>query len=266
MICNVSREEVVDAIKIHWKLQLGCYFKSIVNLNGAMYNLGDKVVDYFWNYAGLIEANSDEDAEKLVDRIIAFAQENERVPAVYIDPTVKPNNFGELIAKRGFKLSGDEIWMFLNPTRFSTIEQPKDLHIKRVLTDEDMKVFIDIFDLSYGMGEDGKVYGESLFDAFKSGTKDVEIFHYLGMSNGIPASIASVYISSDVAGIYNVGTIPDFRKKGFGAALSRVAIAEALKHNVRKLLLQTELDSEPERLYSKIGFDQAFSGEIWSLE
>jgi GNAT superfamily N-acetyltransferase len=105
-----------------------------------------------------------------------------------------------------------------------------------------------------------------LFDAFKSGTKDVEIFHYLGMSNGIPASIASVYISSDVAGIYNVGTIPDFRKKGFGAALSRVAIAEALKHNVRKLLLQTELDSEPERLYSKIGFDQAFSGEIWSLE
>ena len=265
MICNVSRDEVVDAIKIHWKLQLGCYFKSVVNLNGAMYNLGDKVVDYFWNYAGLIESN-EKDSGELLNRIISFAQENNRVPAVYIDPTVEPSNFREFLVNRGFKLSGDEIWMFLNPLSFSLKEKPQGLQVKRVKTADEMRKFIEVFDLSYEMGEDGKVYGESLFDAFISGIKDVEVFHYLGMIDNSPVSIASVYISHDAAGIYNVGTIPEFRKKGFGAALSRESIAEALKHNVRRLLLQTELESEAESLYKNIGFEPAFSGEIWSIE
>ena len=265
MINNVSEKEIVDAINIHWRLQLGSYFKAVNDLSGAFYNLGDKVVDYFWNYAALINT-TEKDADRLIDRIIDFAEKNNRVPAIYIDPTVKPSNFRDYIKKKGFKLSGDEIWMFFNPSGFSMKDRPPTLQIKRVETDKEMHSFIDVFDAAYAMGKDGKVYLESLFDAFKKKHKNVEIFHYLGKVDDKPVSIASVYISKDVAGIYNVGTIPSYTKRGLGGALSRIAISEAVKHKVRRLLLQTELESEAERLYLKLGFKPAFSGEIWSLE
>lgn len=270
MIDNVSTKEIEDAIRIHWKLQLGSYFSSVHELGGATYNLGDPVTDYYWNYAGLIRAEGGEENE-VIDRVMEFAKLHDRVPAIYIDPSTQPNSFVETIKQRGFSAEGDEIWMFY-PDGAGASEPAVDsngLDISVVGSDSDLSQFLDVFNEAYEMLEDGETttpYGDSLVNAYNSPPDGVEIKHFIGRHDGVAVSIASTYLAGDVAGIYNVGTPEAERRKGYGTFLSQHAINYAVKARVRKLILQTDLDSPAEKLYTKLGFKPAFSAGIWSTE
>ncbi len=61
---------------------MGTYFASVHDLDGATYNLGDKVTDYYWNYAGKIDTTED-NKDALIERVIAFASAHSREPAFY---------------------------------------------------------------------------------------------------------------------------------------------------------------------------------------
>lgn len=268
MICNVSHDDVVDAVEIHWGLQLGSYFGSVHDIDGAVYNLGKRVKDYYWNYAGLIRTSKGEEVN-LIKKIIDFAQRNDRVPAVYIDPTVTPPSFVDTLKKKSFQPEDEEIWMFYTHETKIDIQHPMDLKITKVQSNEDMMTFVRVFNESFGLIEDGKEnsdYGLSLMDAYSDPNLGVNIVHFIGWVSNNPVSVASTYLKNNTAGIYNVGTPEEFRGHGYGTSLSKAAIQEALSNNCRRLLLQTELDSGPERLYSRLGFKQAFSAGIWSMK
>ncbi len=266
MICRVSDEDVKDSIEIHWNLQLGSYFLSVHNLGGAVYNLGGRVTDYYWNYAGLINTVVGQE-QNLINTIVEFAKEHDRTPAVYIDPTIHPPSFIKALRDNGFQSEDEEIWMFFNPNINVDIPHIPNLRISKVRNNRDMDVFVRIFNEAFELiteDQDNSDYGLSLLDAFMNKELKVDIVHFIGWVDDNPVSVASTYIYKDVAGIYNVGTPESYRCNGYGGALSLAAINEARKRKCRRLLLQTELNSGPERLYSKLGFEQAFSAGIWS--
>ena len=267
MIESVSKDEIVDAIQIHWKLQLGSYFKCICDLGGVKYNLGERVTDYYWNYAGLIECPPDAET-KLVEDVISFAITNTRVPAIYIDPSSHSTTLIDAMRQKGFEAEDEEIWMFWDQSADIDEKSPNGLNITTVDSLDKMKIFVDVFNESYEMLEEGEtnsVYGLSLMDAYHIKPRGVEIVHLIGYVNSDPVSIASVYIADDVAGIYNVGTPPKYRNQGYGRALSLAAINRGKSQKPRRMLLETELNSGPQRLYSKLGFRPAFSAAIWAM-
>lgn len=49
---------------------------------------------------------------------------------------------------------------------------------------------------------------------------------YLGMVGGKPVSIVATVLFAGVIGIYSLGTLPEFRKRGYGEALLRAAVAK----------------------------------------
>ena len=267
MICNITIDMLVDAIEIHWKLQLGSYFSGVHKLNGAVYNIGGRVTDYYWNYAGLINAEHGKEKD-LIAEIIAFAESKNRIPAIYLDPSTKPNNFDVFLKEAGFIAEDDEIWMFYDRNKQTDIVNPKEMKILPVKNMKDMEGFISVFNEAYEMLEEGETespYGQSLLDAFQNPPKEVIIEHYLGVVNKKIVTVGSIYMSGDVAGLYNVGTLPEECKKGYGGAISSYVINRSNELDHRRLLLQTELDSDAASLYSKLGFMPAFSGAIWSL-
>lgn len=266
MICNISVNEIEEAVRIHWKLQLGSYFDSVHDLNGAVYNLGGLVTDYYWNYAGMINTKPNE-AKELINRIIEFASEHNREPAFYLDPSTKPENFSELLTNAGFHPDDDEIWMFFNGFPKNLKPQPSDLNIKEISSQSDMKDFVDVFHDAYEFLEDGETsstYGDSLMEASQKQTKDVNVYHFIGSCSGKPVSVSSIYMSGTNAGLYNVGTSISSQGHGYGTALSIHAIEFAKSKGAKKILLQTELGDDAERLYKNLGFGQAFSGVIWA--
>lgn len=76
---------------------------------------------------------------------------------------------------------------------------------------------------------------------------------WVGYVKGQAMATAVTVISEDVIGIYNLATAPEFRKRGFGEAMSRHAIAETLAvTGAKPVVLQST--SQGRRLYERLGF------------
>jgi ribosomal protein S18 acetylase RimI-like enzyme len=76
---------------------------------------------------------------------------------------------------------------------------------------------------------------------------------YVGYADGEPVATASIVIGGGVLGVYNVATLPDFQKRGYGEAVMRHAMADACpERGMERAILQ----STPAgfKLYQRMGF------------
>ena len=76
---------------------------------------------------------------------------------------------------------------------------------------------------------------------------------YVGYQGGVPVSTAAIVMGGGAIGVYNVATIPDQQRRGFGEAVMRYALCEAQRDSgVHRTILQ----STPAglRLYERMGY------------
>jgi len=76
---------------------------------------------------------------------------------------------------------------------------------------------------------------------------------YVGYVDGVPVSTTATIECGGTVGVYNVATMPEFRRRGYGEAVMRYALADAERVRApRPIVLQsTEAGL---RLYEKMGF------------
>ncbi len=72
---------------------------------------------------------------------------------------------------------------------------------------------------------------------------------YVGYVDGRPVTTAATVVSGDIAGIYNVGTMPGLRRRGYAEALVRFAIAQT---GCRRSILQASLHGLS--MYERMGY------------
>ncbi len=70
--------------------------------------------------------------------------------------------------------------------------------------------------------------------------------------NDIPAATSLVYCDNDIAGIYAMSTLSQFRRKGLGRAAVQACLEVAKDHNLSYVVLYTSSMGQP--LYEKMGF------------
>lgn len=78
----------------------------------------------------------------------------------------------------------------------------------------------------------------------------MDLYYYL--HNDIVAATGLVYHQKDVAGIYLVGTTPEYRRRGFADAIVRRALKNEAKKGVSTVVLQASEMGFP--VYERIGF------------
>jgi ribosomal protein S18 acetylase RimI-like enzyme len=77
---------------------------------------------------------------------------------------------------------------------------------------------------------------------------------WVGYSDGLPIATAGTVSCDGVAGLYNVATVPKYRGRGWGEAITRYAIAAAMRENtIERAILQST--SQGLSLYRKMGFE-----------
>jgi GNAT superfamily N-acetyltransferase len=74
---------------------------------------------------------------------------------------------------------------------------------------------------------------------------------FVGMVQGRPVAIAAIVAAAGAVGIYSVGTLPAFRRRGYGEALLRAAVAQSSPGSRPLVLQSTEAGYA---LYQRMGF------------
>jgi len=77
---------------------------------------------------------------------------------------------------------------------------------------------------------------------------------YVAYFDGKPVGTSFLFSLMKTGGIFNVGTLKEYRKRGIGTALTVHAIMESSKEGNDLHTLQTAKGGNAERLYEKIGF------------
>jgi ribosomal protein S18 acetylase RimI-like enzyme len=75
---------------------------------------------------------------------------------------------------------------------------------------------------------------------------------YLGFLDGKAVATSGLYYGDGTAGVYNVGTLPDYRRRGLGAAMTWHAVSRGADHGCTVSILQASVMGKP--VYERMGF------------
>jgi GNAT superfamily N-acetyltransferase len=86
--------------------------------------------------------------------------------------------------------------------------------------------------------------------------------HFLARLGGRPVSAAVGFLGAGVVGLYWVGTLPEARRRGLGAAVSLAPLLAARAAGVRVGILHASSMGVP--VYQRLGFRQHGPLDIWA--
>jgi GNAT superfamily N-acetyltransferase len=167
---------------------------------------------------------SDPDAaiEAAIDRC-----RHRHVPMMWwTGPSTQPTKLGITLEEFGF--TGEEVAGMAADLRSlpRDVSAPAGLVMRRVADIEVMKEWCHVFCAGFEMPD---FVGEALLDLCRSIGFDSQatVRHYVAWLNDEPVSTSSMFLGAGVAGIYNVATVPEARRKGIGSAATLMPLQEA---------------------------------------
>lgn len=88
-----------------------------------------------------------------------------------------------------------------------------------------------------------------------------DLTHYAGFIDGLPVATAMRFTSHRIAGIFNVSTIPEYRRRGIGAAITWRAALDGLAEGCIASFLQASEMGEP--VYKRMGYRAVDTVVVW---
>lgn len=181
----------------------------------------------------------------------------------HLSPTMRPHELARYLTEAGFEDGGDEPAMAAVLSDPSDPSSLADLEIARVETDDDLEGYRNVLAVGFGEGPREADWVASVFA--KAGVAGEGPWrHMVGRTGGEPAATASLLVTQATAGIYFVCTRPEFRRRGFGTAMTTAAMVEAARSGAKHAVL----GSSPmgQRIYERLGFRTIFSYRLFEFE
>ncbi|GHU42240.1 hypothetical protein FACS1894190_11350 [Spirochaetia bacterium] len=256
-----------ELIDWHFTVQNGMYFDTKTELNGVSIYLSNIIEDGFWNYAFV---PSDISLENSIETIESKFNNVNRQPCVYIANSEDCSDKVNKLLTRKYMPLSEESFMTMK-SHNKLIVKPSTATTKRVADIKTHNDFIEIFTNAYGgdktpeqpYGELDKTYIDALIRSFSAMNK---FYHFVCYEGKNPVSIATLCFADGKGGLYNVGTAPAYRGKGYGTIATKVCIDQWFLLGGDVLFLQTETGSAVEKWYYKLGFELKFIGRTYCRE
>ena len=164
-----------------------------------------------------------------------------------VGPLTKPKNLGIFLEDVGFSNVYQQAGMALKleDLKHQTADE-SELLVELVEDTKHLKQWVEVFSLVFGIKVDYEFMEYLLLEP--------EAKFYLGNLEGKSVSSLMLYLSSGVAGLQAVSTLKEYRNRGFGLAISRMALLDAFKKGYKVGVLQASTLGE--RVYRKMGFQK----------
>lgn len=184
--------------------------------------------------------------EDRIQRIREGIEQRKLPPLLKFGPKARPVNLRERLLRNGF------LAMDHNPPGMAMgldavdgkCSFPGNLRIERVVDEVGLREWLSFFTLFE-------------FDMFKVLIESPRVRLYVGRIDGEPVGTSMLFLSSGVAGIYQVEVSPEHRRKGIGTDLTLAPMRDAREMGYRIAVLQASKMGEP--VYKKIGFESYFN-------
>lgn len=135
---------------------------------------------------------------------------------------------------------------------------PAGLAIRRVADPDTLRIYNDTLAAGYGIPRDWL----AIFDT--PDTLDLHDFaFYLGTRDGVPVATSMCCTSRRIAGIYNVATLPAYRGRGYGTALTWRAAADGRVAGCLASALQSSAEGFP--VYRRMGYRHVADYQTWVI-
>lgn len=165
-----------------------------------------------------------------------------------------------LIRQKGLAQTREGPGMLLDPLPNWRPFPPSSLQIRTVTGREEMRTLVDIMRLGFGMPPKGL---EHLADAIVAGIENGNFKGgcYLGYLHGKPAATSMRLTSGRVAGVYSVATLPEFRGRGVGKAMTWKAAVDGREEGCVMSFLQASDMGRP--IYERMGYRTIVNYHFW---
>ncbi len=188
---------------------------------------------YAWgiDYAchnGVIEKNKDRiPSEEEINKTIEYFS-SKNLPFMWWSAA-------KILETKGFQFGGNLTGIALDISQDipSKPMASSDLKIKMAQSDSEIQSFTDLAASAFALNPKAT---EQWLAVNNSAVKQDEQVHFIAYLNGVPVGTATLSISPSSAGIWNLGTSPEYRKHGIAGALVHAALVEAKKRHYNQVM------------------------------
>ncbi|GHO79605.1 hypothetical protein KSD_73760 [Ktedonobacter sp. SOSP1-85] len=181
-----------------------------------------------------------------------------------VGPSIRSARLEECLHTNGWSKVGEVRSMVLDlRTLEAHMERPDGLTIKTVDDEKTFKQHVDTMIIGFEFPEpiahhlSNITYGNQFLN-------DPVVRYYVGYIDEQPVTISLSLLHEGIAGIYNVATIPQMRRQGFGAAMTLTALHEARDLGYHVAVLQaSKLGAS---MYRQMGFQDHFMFDSYRFQ
>jgi ribosomal protein S18 acetylase RimI-like enzyme len=182
-----------------------------------------------------------------------------RVPyLVYLHPSASPPDLGHRLERHGLHHWGTQDGMALERLD-PKVRTNHDVEVEAACEVQVLSQAAEVNAEAYHLPPGAATYMRSVM---MTALYDPAVYIYLAHLHGIPAGSLTLVLKAGVAGLYGLGTLPEYRGHGVGTSLMAQAISDASALGFRVAVLQAPPSAV--RLYRRLGFETYFRVEIYN--
>jgi len=202
-----------------------------------------------FNAHARLRASFDE-AKKRIAAAVRYAKDVRLPLAWYTGPQTKPAETGALLEKAGFQARDIAPGMAISMAELKPLA-PHGFDIRQVASKADFGGWRSVFEAGFKIPS---TVGAAFVEAYNAiGFAGASPTHHFTASvGGSVAGCATVFMGAGAAGIYNIATLPAFRGRGIGSALTLQALHYGHAKGFRVGVLQASSEGLP--MYRSLGF------------
>lgn len=226
-----------------WRLMVeGSDLSEILEFDGLM--LTDCGIPFAFFNVAFVQRPLKKPEESLERALSHFASRN--LPALICFPPGVDEITETLVSGQGYQLANPHPGMSLYPIPRPS-DKPIDLEIRTVQNDEELALFQITAEAGFGMPF--SLPQHLLSPRFRD---HPNVSMFLGYVENKPVCTSILVVSGPIAGVYWVSTLPDYRRRGFGTAMSWHAVTTGHALGCEIATLQASIMGRP--VYEKMGF------------
>jgi len=254
-------------LRIYLELQTDIMFDMFTDLGFAIVCYSKTDTASFWNNA-LIKTVL---TATQIDIVSQKLKELDRSPAFYFEHTPELFLLSKSLLATGYTQVAKDSFMFFSGAEIKTHQFHQ---VKKVMTNNELDVFLHTFNNCYQKDDPLNPYGElgeyiiaAKMTWEKHGASN-RVEYFIVYDDAEPVAVATLtnHHAHKVSYISNVGSLMHVRGRGFGKLATHYCVNQSKVNGNKTCFLITEEGTYPYEFYQAIGFQTRLTANLLSKE